>query len=88
MQSRTQVSLDPELQRLARTRASQLGISFAEYIRRLVARDLQKPHPIADPSIVFDLGSSGVSDIARDKDQTVANAMRADRAPQQESGEK
>lgn len=78
MPSRTQVTLDPELQRLARNRASQLGISFAEYIRRLVTRDLQKPHPIADPSTVFDLGSSGVSDVARDKDQMVADAMRAE----------
>lgn len=78
MPSRTQVTLDPELQRLARNRAAELGISFAEYIRRLVARDLQKPHPTVAPSTVFDLGNSGTSDVARDKDQMVADAMRAE----------
>jgi len=40
MTSRNQITLDPELQRRARKRASDLGISLAEYFRRLVARDL------------------------------------------------
>ncbi len=78
MPSRTQITLDPETQRRARNRAAQLGISFAEYIRRLVARDLQEPHPVADPSVVFDLGTSGGSDVANSKEQMIADAVRAE----------
>ncbi len=78
MPPRTQITLDPETQRRARDRAAQLGISFAEYIRRLVSRDLQEPHPVADPSAVFDLGTSGGSDVANNKDQTIADAVRAE----------
>lgn len=78
MPSRTQITLDPEIQRQARNRAAELGISFAEYVRRLVARDLQEPHPVADPSTVFNLGTSGGSDVATNKDQMVADALYAE----------
>ena len=37
--ARTQITLEPEIQRRARQRAGDLGVSFAEYVRRLVARD-------------------------------------------------
>jgi hypothetical protein len=43
MMSRTQIALESEVQRRARKRASELGVSLAEYIRRLVARDLACP---------------------------------------------
>jgi predicted DNA binding CopG/RHH family protein len=39
--TRMQIMLDPELLRRAKWRASEVGISLAEYIRRLVARDLE-----------------------------------------------
>ena len=78
MPSRTQITLDPEVQRQARNRAAQLGISFAEYIRRLVARDLQQPHSVADPAAVFNLGTSGGSDVATNKDKMIADALRAE----------
>ncbi len=74
MTSRTQVSLDPELQRKARQRAAQLGVSFAEYVRRVVARDLSGPRPPRGPDAVFDLGTSQGADIARDKDQMIGEA--------------
>ncbi|MGI9305194.1 MAG: hypothetical protein ACR2RB_21190 [Gammaproteobacteria bacterium] len=79
MTSRTQVTLDPEMQRRARQRAGQLGISFAEYIRRLVSNDLSEPHRAVDPSIVFNLGSSGGSDIAHHKDDMLGEAIVAER---------
>jgi hypothetical protein len=75
MMSRTQITLDPEMQRRARQRASDLGVSLAEYIRRLVTRDLGSVQPKADPAVVFDLGSSGGSDIAREKDAMIAEAL-------------
>ena len=75
MMSRTQITLDPEIQRRARQRAGDLGISLAEYLRRLVARDLGSARAKADPVLVFDLGSSGGSDIAKDKDAMIAEAF-------------
>jgi hypothetical protein len=75
MMARTQVTLDPEIQRRARQRASDLGVSLAEYVRRLVARDLGRPQISAAPSSVFDLGSSAGSDIARDKNEMIAAAF-------------
>lgn len=73
--TRTQLSFDRETLRRARSRASRLGISLAEYVRRLVAEDLGEPSPPADPTLVFDLGSSGGSDIARRKDRLIAEAF-------------
>ncbi|MGH9344617.1 MAG: hypothetical protein ACRD19_12765 [Terriglobia bacterium] len=77
MMSRTQITLAPEMQRRARQRASDLGISLAEYLRRLVTRDLSGPARTGDPSCVFNLGTSGGSDIARNKSSMIAEAIRA-----------
>jgi hypothetical protein len=79
MMARTQVTLENELQRLARRRASDLGVSFAEYVRRLVARDLAGPRPATDVESIFDLGSSEGSDISKNRDQMIAEAFRASR---------
>ncbi len=75
MMSRTQITLDPEMQRRARQRAGDLGVSLAGYVRRLVARDLGSARAKAAPVLVFDLGSSGGSDIAKDKDAMIAEAF-------------
>ena len=58
---RTQITLDPEIHRRARWHASELGISLAEYLRRVVVRDLGDHPTKADPVRVFDLGRSGGS---------------------------
>jgi hypothetical protein len=79
MMARSQITLDRELQRRARDRAAQLGISLAEYVRRLVARDLGEPRPQADPSLIIGLGNSGGSNIARDKDRMIGEAIEAER---------
>ena len=79
MMSRTQVTLEPEIQRRARQRANDLGISLAEYVRRLVARDLGSPRIAANPRVVFDLGSSRNSDIAKRKDAMIAEALESGR---------
>jgi hypothetical protein len=80
MMVRTQITLETELQRLARQRASQIGVSLAEYLRRLVARDLAHPQTSADVTCIFDLGASGGSDIARDKDSMIAEAFDSARS--------
>jgi hypothetical protein len=80
MMARTQVTLDPELQRRARERASQLGISFAEYVRSLVVKDVGRRRATADPSTVFGLGSSDGADVAREKDEMIGAAVAAGRS--------
>jgi hypothetical protein len=51
MMSRTQITLPPEQQRLARQRASDLGVSLAGYVRRLLARDLASPGRTSSPDV-------------------------------------
>ncbi|HUP03318.1 MAG TPA: hypothetical protein VMU19_04980 [Bryobacteraceae bacterium] len=75
MMSRTQITLDPEIQRRALRRAGDLGVSFAEYVRRLVARDLGGAQAPPNAAAIFDLGSSGGSDVARRKDAMLAEAF-------------
>src|SRR5579862_5000723 len=80
MNTRVQVTMEPALQRRALALAEELGISFAEYVRRLVASDLGGPKPKrkpkADISIVFDLIDEGPqTDIAREKDQIIGMAL-------------
>jgi hypothetical protein len=68
--------MDPEIQRRAQARAAELGISFAEYVRRLVSADLGEPKRKIDVSVLFDLVEDGPStDIARDKDKMVGEAV-------------
>lgn len=77
MMVRTPISLASELHAQARARVSECGISFAEYIRRLVARDLVESARSVDRSLVFDLGSAGGSDVSSEKDRMIADAMSA-----------
>ena len=69
--------MDPELQRRAQAKAAALGISFAEYVRRLVAGDLDKQQKSKPGiSVLFDLGASAEpTDVARDKDQMIGQAV-------------
>lgn len=76
MNARTQITMSPELQRRAQAKAAELGISFAEYIRRLVAGDLGERVPKADITSVFNLIDEGPpTNIARDKDKMIAEAV-------------
>ena len=68
--------MDPEMQRRAQAKAAELGISFAEYVRRVIAQDLGEAKPKADISIFFDLIKDGPrTDIARDKDKLIGEAV-------------
>jgi len=76
MNARTQITMDPEMQRRAHAKAAELGISFAEYVRRLVTQDLGEPKPKPDISIFFDLIDEGpATNIARDKDKMIGEAV-------------
>jgi hypothetical protein len=76
MNARTQITLDPEMQRRAQAKATALGISFAEYVRRLVTRDLSETAREIDISAVFDLVDEGPeTNITRDKDKLIGEAV-------------
>jgi hypothetical protein len=78
--SKTRVSLEPELQRKAQRRAAELGVSLAEYIRSLVARDLRGRRRKRNVSLVFNLGSSAPeANVARQKDEMAGEAVAAGR---------
>ena len=59
MMAKTQITLESEMQRRARQRANDLGVSLAEYFRRLLARDLARPETAAE-AIVLGWWSSGL----------------------------
>ena len=81
MNARTQITLDPDTQRRAHAKAAELGISFAEYVRRLIARDQREPKGEFDVSVMFDLVDEGpATNIARDKDKMVSEAMEHERS--------
>ena len=64
------------MQRRAHARAAELGISFAEYVRRLLSQDLGEPKSKADISLVFNLVTDGPpTNVARDKDKMLAEAV-------------
>jgi hypothetical protein len=75
MMQRTQISLEASEHRRARRRASELGISLAEYIRRLVRRDIGEPGLPGDVSALLALGDSGGSDVAAAKDAYLGEAI-------------
>lgn len=76
MTVRTQIALTAESHRSARQKATEQGISLAEYIRRLVEADLNDtPHPAADVTQVFDMGDGGRTDISQDKERLVGEAV-------------
>lgn len=79
MNARTQITIDHELRRRARAKAEELGISFAEYVRRAISDAVGPPKPKPDISAIFDLIKDGpVTDIARDKDKLIGEALWED----------
>ena len=72
---RTQITLSPEQHLQVRKKATALGISMAEYIRRLVDQDLDAPRPKADLASIIGLFASGGSDIATDGTEAIRNAV-------------
>lgn len=71
---RTQVTLDADMHRRAKQRAAERGISFAEYIRQTVDRDLGEQRK-GDISEIFDLFDSGVSDISSNVDKYLGESL-------------
>jgi hypothetical protein len=78
MMVRTQIALPAEEHRKAKAKAAELNISLAEYVRRLVARDIGETRPQGDITALFDLGNSGRSDISGRIDEFVGEAVEAE----------
>jgi hypothetical protein len=85
MNSRTQVTLDPEMQRRAQARAAELSISFAEYVRRLLVQDLTESKPERDISAIFDIADGSPTIIANDKKKMIAEAVLEEHAASRRS---
>ena len=80
---RTQIALEPAQHAQAKQKAARLGITMAEYIRRLVDRDLGSVAPQADPSTIIAIGRSGGSDVATDGKIGIATAVAQHAASRQ-----
>ncbi len=72
---RTQITLEADAHRRVKRRAADLGISFAEYVRRTLDRDLGD-EPKGDISEIFGLFDSGVSDVSSNIDRYLGEAAR------------
>jgi hypothetical protein len=73
MMARTQITLSAEEHRRAKAKAAQLGISLAEYFRRLVAQDLS-PTPPKKGFTFIGMGDSKGSDVAERKHEYLGEA--------------
>ena len=73
--ARTRIALDPELVKRARQRAAKIGLSLDEYVSSLVESDLRVATQSSNISSIFNLGSSGGSNIAANKDAMIAEAF-------------
>jgi hypothetical protein len=71
------VTLDTDAHRRAKRRAAERGISFAEYIRQVVDRDLGE-QPKTDISAIFGIGDSGGSNVARHKERYLDEAVSSE----------
>ncbi|MFN8224564.1 MAG: hypothetical protein U0R50_15095 [Gaiellales bacterium] len=72
-----EVELPTELHAHAVARAAALAVPVSTYVVILVDEDRAR-NPGAAASLLFDLGSSGGSDIANEKDAFVGEAFLAD----------
>ncbi len=70
-----QVTLDREQHHRAAEKAALLGLSLAEYLRRLVAADLDPDESDGDISEIFGIGDSGGGDVAAHQDTYLAEAL-------------
>ena len=77
---RTQIALEAEQHALVKQKAASLGITMAEYIRRLVDQDLAGGRTNAGVSSIIGIGRSGGSNIAVEGQAATSEAVAALRA--------
>ena len=69
--------MEAELDHRAKRRAQELGVSFAEYVRRLIVKDLESRRQDGGIEELFGIGDSGGADVAADKDRYLDEAFGA-----------
>lgn len=74
---RTVITLPDEVHARAKRRATDLGISFAEFVRRLLDRELDAPAPQIGIDSICGIVSGAPFDMARDGDRVIADARHA-----------
>ncbi|MCY3805578.1 MAG: hypothetical protein OXG91_03670 [bacterium] len=74
---RTVITLSDEVHARAKQRAADLGISFAEFVRRLLDRELDAPAPQAGIDSICGMVAGTPFDMARDGDRVIAGARHA-----------
>lgn len=77
---RTQIYLEPEQHRWLKAEAHRRGLSLAHLLRQLVHEALDPPRPRGDLNELiglWDSGERGGSDVARHKDEYLADAIGA-----------
>ena len=72
---RTMILLPDHHHAEAKRRAAREGISLSEYVRRLVARDIERDAAAGDPSAIFGLFDSGGCRIADGKQAMISEAI-------------
>lgn len=77
MNTRMQVTISEADHARVVEKAAAMGISIAEYMRRLVRRDLADEPPRSPPEVseLFGIGDSGGADVAIHKQRYVAEAV-------------
>jgi hypothetical protein len=75
---RTQVYLEPGQHRSLKREAEEKGISLAELLRQIVRDYLRKEHLQEDFFKIVGLGKSGRSDVAKEHDHYLAEAISRD----------
>lgn len=72
---RTQIALTPDQHVRVKRRATELGITVPEYIRRLIDQDLSTARPQADLTSIIGVFNSGGSDIANQRPEAIRAAI-------------
>ena len=72
---RTVITLPDQVHARAKLRAAELGISLAEFIRRLLARELDTPTPQGGIDSICGMVSGTPFDMARDGDRLLGEAL-------------
>jgi predicted CopG family antitoxin len=79
MTSRYQITMNDDLRNQALEKAEREGMSFSEFVRRAIQKEVRDGQPKARVSDIFNLGSSSTpTDIANNKDEMLAEAIERD----------
>ena len=71
---RTVITIPDQMHARAKQRAAELGISFAEFARRLFEKELEAPTPQGDIEAICGMVSGAPFDMARDGNEIAAEA--------------